>query len=98
MGYKILQLQHNEEGHKYLFLHYREDRVPSKSLYDVVYTGEVKPSDNVMGVLESLFTKFNINRPADFRGHSLSVSDVVELDGKYYYCDSFGFVELKNWK
>jgi hypothetical protein len=27
----------------------------------------------------------------------LSVSDVVELDGKFYYCDSFGYEEIKNW-
>lgn len=97
MEYKILQLKHNEEAHKFLFLPYREDRVPSKSLYDVVYTGEVKPDDTLM-VLERLFVKFNTNHPADFKGHSLSVSDVVELDGKHYYCDSFGYEEIKNWK
>ena len=96
MEYKILQLKHNEEAHKFLFLPYREDRVPSKDLYDVVYTGEVKPDDTLM-VLERLFVKFNTNHPADFKGHSLSVSDVVELDGKFYYCDSFGYEEIKNW-
>ena len=98
MSYKILQLKKNEEGHKYLFLRYNENDVPSKSLYNVVYSGEVESSENVMGVLEGLFRKFNFNHPADFKGHSLSVSDIVELDGKYYYCDSFGYVELKNWK
>jgi hypothetical protein len=51
----------------------------------------------VFGVLESLFAKFNINHPADFKGHSLSVSDIIELNGKYYYCDSISFVQLKNW-
>jgi hypothetical protein len=98
MSYKILQLKKNEEGRKYLFLRYNENDVPSKSLYNEVYSGEVESSENVMGVLEGLFRKFNFNHPADFKGHSLSVSDIVELDGKYYYCDSFGYVELKNWK
>ena len=27
----------------------------------------------------------------------IRTGDIVELDGKFYYCDSFGFVELKNW-
>lgn len=98
MSYKILQLKKNEEFWKYLFRSYNENDVPSKSLYNVVYSGEVESSENVMGVLEGLFRKFNFNHPADFKGHSLSVSDIVELDGKYYYCDSFGYVELKDWK
>ena len=48
--------------------------------------------------LESLYAMFNINRPEDFRGHSLSVSDVIVLrDGeekKAYFVDSIGFREL----
>jgi hypothetical protein len=39
-----------------------------------------------------------MSHPSDFRGHSLSVSDVVYLDGKYYYCDSFGYKELTNFE
>ena len=45
-----------------------------------------------------IYERFNIQRPADFTGHSLSVSDVVVLnDGstvKAYYVDSIGFAEL----
>ena len=45
-----------------------------------------------------IYERFNIQRPADFTGHSLSVSDVVALnDGstvKAYYVDSIGFAEL----
>ena len=95
MVYKVFQLKHNDEGDKYLFLPYKEGRVAPKSLYDEVYSGEVEPSGSVMSVLESLYMKFNLNHPSDFRGHSLSVSDIIELDGKNYYCDSFGFVEVK---
>ena len=42
--------------------------------------------------------KFNLDHPADFRGHSLSVSDVVVAKGKAYYVDTFGFKELKAFK
>ena len=97
MEYKIYQLANNEEGYRYMFRHYRENRVAQRDLYEVVYTGTVEEVGSPLAVLESLFTKFNIDHPADFKGHSLSVSDIVELDGKFYYCDSFGFVELKNW-
>ncbi len=48
--------------------------------------------------LEMIFTKFNYCRPEDFKGHSLSVSDVVVLsqgnECKAFYCDSFGFDEM----
>jgi len=97
MEYKILQLKDTEEAHKYMFLRYREDRLASKDLYEVVYSGEVKNDGTIMNILERLFKKFNFNHPANFKGHSMSISDVVELAGDYYYCNSFGFVELKNW-
>ena len=45
-----------------------------------------------------MFMKFNFNHPADFRGHSLSVSDIVALNTggevSCHYVDSIGFVEL----
>ena len=51
--------------------------------------------------LDSLFQTFNISRPGDFCGHSLSVSDVVALkqDGQvsYHFCDSIGFKELPSF-
>jgi hypothetical protein len=62
--------------------------------YEVVYEGEIE-GDNSNMILEELFEIFNIRHPEDFRGHSLSVSDVVELDGVNYYCDSAGWVKLE---
>ena len=46
--------------------------------------------------LENLFERFNISvlQPKDFTGRSMSVSDIVELDGKYYYCDHIGFKKI----
>ena len=41
-----------------------------------------------------LFELFNLNHPKDFHGHSLSVSDIVELNGVNYYCDAMGWVKL----
>ncbi|UKI16673.1 MAG: YodL domain-containing protein [Ruminococcus sp.] len=47
--------------------------------------------------LESAFYVFNQERPEDFKGHSLSVSDVVVLDDTAYYVDSVGFKPLKDF-
>lgn len=62
--------------------------------YDLIYTAPLTEKDTLDGIYE----RFNIQRPADFTGHSLSVSDVVVLnDGstvKAYYVDSIGFAEL----
>jgi len=62
-------------------------------MYDGVIPRSAGQSDT--DVLERIFVRFNLNHPKDFRGHSLSVSDVVELfdetNRTWYYCDSIGF-------
>ena len=64
--------------------------------YRRVYTGEIGQKN----CLEKLFEMFNLNHPSDFRGHSLSVSDVVAIKKEdysywyWYYCDSFGWEEI----
>jgi len=94
MEYKIYQLKDNEEARKYMFRRYNENDVPRIYLYDVVYSGDVEAGDSVEDTLEGLYMTFNVNHPSDFKGHSLSVSDVIELDDKHYYCDSFGFKRI----
>lgn len=65
--------------------------------YDLIYAAPLMDKDT----LDGIFERFNIQRPADFTGHSLSVSDVVVLnDGstvKAYYVDSIGFAELPDF-
>ena len=62
--------------------------------YDLVYTAPLEDGTN----LEDIYTKFNIDHPDDFRGHSLSVSDVVVLhqngENTSHYVDSFGYREV----
>lgn len=95
-SYKIYQLDKNHE--EYLFRRYNDKVSPKKSWYNEVYAGEIEPKVDVIATLEELYFIFNMRHPADFKGHSLSVSDVVLLDGKYYYCDSFGYKELTNFE
>lgn len=72
-----------------------------KSNYTALYTGDMPTSETSMGVLEQIYVNFNLQRPADFTGHSLSVSDIVALkqDGvvSYHYCDNIGFKELPDF-
>lgn len=63
------------------------------SIYDCVFSGEVDCDG-----LEDVYSMFNgDDRPGEYRGRSLSVSDVVEvLDSDiikegFYFCDTFGF-------
>lgn len=62
--------------------------------YDLPYVGKLP---DTMG-LNAIYEKFNLDRPEDFKGHSLSVSDIVVLhkDGENtaHFVDSFGFTEL----
>ena len=65
--------------------------------YQMVYAAELSPGET----LEDIYTHFNIDHPEDFKGHSLSVSDVVVLHEKgsntAYYVDSIGFKELPDF-
>lgn len=69
----------------------------NKDDYELVYEGIVGEFRG-NATIEGIFTQFNTKHPEDFRGHSLSVSDVIviSMDDKdtAYYCDSFGFTEM----
>ena len=66
--------------------------------YELIYTAPLNDfNGNQNHTLNKLYEQFNINHPADFKGHSLSVSDIIALKVNgvvsSYYVDSFGFKE-----
>jgi len=65
--------------------------------YRSVWNGTEEAKDDY-DLLNRLFEIFNLNHPEGYRAHSMSVSDVVRIDDgnniKYYYCDSFGWVDI----
>ena len=65
-----------------------------KANYELVYSAELTPGTS----LEDIYTRFNIDHPKDFKGHSLSVSDVVVLhqngQDTAHYVDSFGYKDV----
>jgi antirestriction protein ArdC len=69
--------------------------------YELVYTDGFAKFEGTRDRLEDLFDRFNNDRPEDFHGHSLSVSDIIALKqrGKvsYHYVDRFDFAELQSF-
>ena len=97
-SFSIYQIKSGDETRDYRFEPYDRLQATGRSVdranYDLVYTA---PLDGKT-TLEDIYRTFNIDHPADFKGHSLSVSDVVVLHqgGKdtAHYCDSFGFQQV----
>ena len=100
----IYQLNDNPDNRSLCFepLKNLQDKgiAPNKENYTLVYALDVsddkQKSDEQL--LEDVYEKFNIERPKDFKGHSLSVSDIVVIQDKgnlsSHYCDTVGFSEI----
>lgn len=65
-----------------------------RKYYNFVYNYELDGKQSDAVILEECFERFNINRPDDYKGRSLSVSDIVIIDDTPYYCDPFGWLEV----
>ena len=96
--FTIYQLKGGPETRDYRFEAYESLQEAGLAVdrqnYDLIYTA---PLDSKT-TLEDIYRTFNLDRPADFTGHSLSVSDVVVLNSsgkeEAHYCDSFGFTPV----
>ena len=97
-SFDIYQLKNNETTRDFRFerMEFLKKKGISvdKENYDLIYHAPLDKKDT----LDSIYERFNLYHPADFRGHSLSVSDVVVFhkDGvdTAYYVDSYGFTEV----
>ena len=102
MDIKIYQINRTRDVDRIKFLgldslkDFRGIQDINSRIYDMVYQGNVEARD-----LEDVYRIFNTEYPQDFKGHSLSVSDVVEVvDGKeptprFYFCDCIGFQRVE---
>ena len=94
-SFSIYQLKRGDETRDLRFEPY--DRLTATghavdpANYDLIYSAPLAPGTS----LEAIFTRFNIDHPKDFKGHSLSVSDVVVLhqngQDTVHYVDSIGY-------
>ncbi|MCL2522962.1 MAG: YodL domain-containing protein [Erysipelotrichales bacterium] len=67
-----------------------KDKMIDFSDYNIVY----EKSDYCFNSLDDIYTKFNVNHPSDFKGHSLSISDIVQIGDEWHFVDSIGFNKL----
>lgn len=63
--------------------------------YKKVYESDFEENSNSsLPVVEQLYMLFNMTRPKDFKGHSLSIADIIVVDGKQFFCDTYEFKEI----
>ena len=96
--FSIYQINTDRDDNRICFLgldtleRFQHSKEVDSALYDRVYDGKLDCNS-----LETIYEKFNIDHPADYKGRSLSVSDVVEiresdtLNPGFYFVDSIGF-------
>ncbi|MGL6201566.1 MAG: YodL domain-containing protein [Lachnospiraceae bacterium] len=96
----IYQLKDNEQVHGYHFMNLdflrNHGMEVNKDNYELIYRGELAGQS-----LDAILERFNLDHPEDFKGHSLSVSDIVVTRKddvtKAYYVDSIGFQEISDF-
>lgn len=98
---KIYQISSDRDENRVAFVSledlkkYQDSPNPDPSVYSQVFEGSVD-----CGSLEEVYEKFNLSLPANFSGHALSVSDIVQVENSdsvkpgFYFCDSVGFSEV----
>ena len=99
--YAIYHVDEDTPGKQYLFMNMamvKEDGITiDAENYKCVYSGRLHENEK----LDDLYAIFNDNPPADYKAHSMSVSDVIITnrggDMQAYYVDRFGFVELPDF-
>ena len=104
-SYAVLQLKRIDETDEFRFMPYwhiqKLEEHPTIDHYEVVYNGPIEQTAAAAEQLEGLYTKFNIDHPEDFRGQSMSMSDIVALkvahEVSFHYVDRIGFVELQGF-
>lgn len=99
--FSIYQINTDRDNNRICFLgldsleRFQHSKEVDPALYDRTYDGKLDCSS-----LETIYEKFNIDHPADYKGRSLSVSDVVEiresdtLNPGFYFVDSIGFKSI----
>ena len=99
--YAIYHVDEDTPGKQHLFMNMamvKEDGITIDAAnYKCVYSGRLHENEK----LDDLYSMFNDNPPADYKAHSMSVSDVIITnrggDMQAYYVDRFGFAELPDF-
>ena len=106
-AYAIYQLKQTQDTRDLRFASMSQVLLAGKKIdrekYDPLYIGDLPgQTDSQPGeILEEIFARFNLMKPEDFTGHSLSMSDIVGLKQNgvisFHYVDTFGFRDVKGF-
>ena len=89
MRVKIYQINSARDNANRQFMSLKDGEAVDSSIYDEVFNAEIDEMN-----LEEIYARFNTEGHPLHRGHSLSVSDIVVMNGKAHICQSFGFKEI----
>ena len=105
--FAIYQLKHVQDTRDLRFASMSQVLMSGKKIdrekYDLLYIGDfpVQMGQQLGEVLDEIYARFNIMKPSDFTGHSLSMSDIIGLKQNgsvsFHYVDTFGFQEVKDF-
>lgn len=102
-NYEIYQIPTGERYRDIRFIGYsnliKMGQLPDRLNYEKMYSGYLENLEgDTVNILDDIYTMFNIYHPKDFKGHSLSISDVIVLKTentpKAYYVDDIGFKDI----
>lgn len=97
-SYQLFQVKEGLEYRDYCFRRYDEMRKYNleikKENYDLMYEGKIEALTH-KHALDELYKTFNTEHPKDFKGHPMSIGDVIKLNKITAYCDSTGWKLLK---
>ncbi|MHB8964285.1 MAG: YodL domain-containing protein, partial [Saccharofermentanales bacterium] len=104
-AFAIYQLKSGDEFRDYRFEPMKQlqaaDLAVEHNHYDLIYTGQLNASCDLDHTLNDLYRQFNLEHPADFTGHSLSVGDVIVLKQagqlSAHYVDNWSFQPLQDF-
>ena len=98
-AYMLYQIKDPKTEYAWMNWEFAKNKI-SITDYDGTYYRHISGEDPI-AILEDLFEIFNIHRPEDFTGASMSTSDIVvlidDIGGKWYYCDRFGWKDITDF-
>lgn len=100
-SFEIYQLDNVEKNRKRFFTSTEHQRTlgldPAEGVYKKMWEDRIDfiEGEVTIDILERIFSKFNLNRPEGFEGHSLSISDIIKMDGVCWYIEPYGFSRIE---
>ena len=99
IDFDIYQLKKIPDNHDFLFssleLLTKYNMKVELNRYEKIYEGSTENTKDIINILDNIYRWSNTTiHPNDYKGHSISVSDIIMINNEYWYCDSFGWEKI----